>query len=166
MPQPPVINDTTLSATHSLVKFSIHTSTQISRRTSAVLENLQPQDPSNNDNNGTGTGTEKPVIVALTAPTPNATNKLITIVEIAKRELKAKDAKCFQYNALRSELMDVPRAKKGKGEGEGGVGEGASFETMGEREFGETKKRNVPVMTVYLSLSSVRELKVAFGEQV
>ncbi|KAK4496577.1 hypothetical protein PRZ48_012557 [Zasmidium cellare] len=146
MPQPPVPNDTTLAATHSLVKFSIHTSTQISRRTSAVLENLQPEPGQNT----------KPPLIALTA-TPNATTKLITIVEIAKRELAAKNVKCFQYNVLSSEVVDVPRKRDGEGEGEG------EFETMGEREMGETKKRNGAVLTVYLCLSEVRELRVAVG---
>lgn len=167
MPPPPV-SDTTFSSTRSLVKFSIHTSTQISSRTSAVLKNLQqevsPQSDSSKINHDAASN-DKPVIVALTASQPNATNKLITIVEITKRELAAKQIKCFQYNALSSEVVDVPRQKKVKGgkdgHGAGSESEGA-FETMGESELGETKRRNVPSLTVYLSLSSVRELKVAY----
>lgn len=149
----PPINDTTLSQTHSPVKFSIHTSTQISRRTSAVLSNLQQ--PSSENNN-------KPPIIILTAKA-NATNKLVSIVEIAKRELAARNLKCFQYNALSSEVVEVPRRKGKGGEGDGGSESEEAFEVMGERELGEMKKRSVPVLTVYLARESVRELKAAYG---
>lgn len=158
---PPTINDTTLQETHLLVKFSIHSSTQISSRTSAVLSNLQQQQPSNRTTNEGGQKDNKPTLVILTAKS-KATSKLISIVEIAKRELAAQGVKCFQYNALTSELLDVPRKKAKVGVGKGSESEDA-FETMGERELGEMKKRNVPIMTVYLSTSSVRDLKMAYG---
>lgn len=160
----PSVSDTTLEQSHSLVKFSIHSSTQISRRTSAVLSNLQGPPPQTTGGGETETNHKPIIIVALTAK-PHATNKLISIVEIAKRDLASKNLRCFQYCALSSEMVDVARkkAKANAGGGEEGSESDEAFETMGERELGETKKRNVPVMTIYLSTRSVRELKVALG---
>ncbi|TKA24689.1 hypothetical protein B0A50_05677 [Salinomyces thailandicus] len=176
--QPPLLPN------HNLKTFRIHTSTQISTRTTAILTHLHPTPP----NAGAGAGA-KPVIVCLTAPA-KAASKLITIAEIAKRELKGKGLECFQYCALGSEVVEVPREGLGRGKGGlrregrvpgqgwkrgGEVGEEEEEEEAEEEEAFETmdavavkgpgglKKRKVPVLTVWLARGVVRELKGMYG---
>ncbi|KAK3048250.1 hypothetical protein LTR09_010411 [Extremus antarcticus] len=150
------LSETQLSQKYELVKFSVHSSTQISSRTTAVTTQLGtvPAEGS------------KPVIVALTARS-KAANKLISIVEIAKRDLSSKGITVYQYNALSSEMTEIPR---GGGKADGGNAEvcgksedEGAFEAMGP-EAGATKKRLMPVMTTYLTNVAVKELKTAYGE--
>ena len=132
------------------MNLSVSSSTQISSRTSAVAKHLE--------SNGEG---GKTTIVALTAAS-KASSKLISIAEIAKRELVAKGVKIFQYNALSSKMVEMPRKSRRK------VGEDAdesddAFEVMGEQEDNGMIKRKVPVMTIYLAKTPVKELKTAYG---
>lgn len=148
-----------LLAKHELVKLSVRSSTQISSRTAAIRSRLTAEhQPS-----------EKPVVVSLTARAAVA-SKLISIVEIAKRDLVSKGVKIYQYNALTSEMLDIAREPKKKATGsDGPVKEGAenddsddAFETMGA-PTDATKRRDAPVMTIYLSTMPVKELKAAYG---
>ena len=144
----------TLLQKYDLVKLSVHSSTQISTRTAAILSNIT---------------TEKPVIVHLTARAKVA-SKLISIVEIAKRDLVVQGVSCYQYNVLSSEMLDVPRDPKKKANGstttalvaeEGEISDDA-FQTMGA-PTGATKKRSAPVLTIYLSRTPIKELRAQYG---
>ncbi|CAK4026585.1 hypothetical protein BTJ68_09657 [Lecanosticta acicola] len=130
---------------YNLVNLSVLSSTQISNRTSAVLSNLQAEDSDNQS---------RTPIVALTAK-PKAAPKLISIIEIVKRDLASKNIKCFQYNALKTEYVRMLDDAGGSAD---------VLETMpGAR--GTDRGREVPLMTIYLSTVSIRELKAEYGEQ-
>ncbi|KAK0365322.1 hypothetical protein LTR91_014349 [Friedmanniomyces endolithicus] len=157
------LDEEALAQKYQVMKHRIISSTQIATRTTTIVSRLtQP-----------ATDGEKPAIVCLTAEARVA-SKLISVVEIAKRDLVSKGVKCFQYNALSSRVGEVPRERKEKGGGseanqpgddDGADGEGdGDFQTMPD-PMGVTKKRNTPVMTIYLSSVAVRELRVAYGEQ-
>ncbi|EME44376.1 hypothetical protein DOTSEDRAFT_24430 [Dothistroma septosporum NZE10] len=161
------LDESSLQAKYDLVKLSVLTSTQISTRTSAVLAKFsRPGDETENSDPTTtparvGNDNGKPVIVALSAK-PKAASKLISIVEISKRELASTKVKCFQYNALGSDIVEIERKSK-KGDDESESDE--AFETMGAVPLSEKKKRSMPVMTIYLAITPVRELRIAYGEQ-
>jgi len=146
---------------HELAKCTVRQGTKISDGTDWILSRFTVDVPSDG----------KPLVLCLTAKCKSA-SKLISVVEIAKRELVSKGTKCFQYTALSSELIDIPRdlSKQSKG---GGADEEAgrsgdesddAFQTMGASHR-DTKKRNMPVMSIYLSREPVRELKGVYGEQ-
>ncbi|KAH0144968.1 hypothetical protein KCU67_g12854, partial [Aureobasidium melanogenum] len=103
----------------------------------------------------------KPAIVALHAKAPVA-NKLISIVEIAKRELKENGLKIYQYNALASELIETTPTTKDATNQDAMSDEEPAFEKVDQR----TAVRNIPTMTTYLSLNPIKELKQAYGEQI
>ena len=152
------LDETLLSQKYNLVKFNVISSTQISSRTAAIIAKLEAD-----QNDG------KPTLVALSAKARTAT-KLISIVEIAKRELAAKGHKCFQYHGLSSEMIDMERDSKSGANGatqsathEGGSEAEDAFESMGAPRETGTKKRLIPVMTTYLCATSVKELKNAYG---
>ncbi|SMY29611.1 unnamed protein product [Zymoseptoria tritici ST99CH_1A5] len=234
-PSNPNFTPPTLPSNYILRPVTISQSHQISARTKTVLSILSPSSDSNPDDKsattipGDGpqdTNVAKPAagkktadaknqvtIVALTAPNPRAAGKLISIVEIVKRELesrkeasevggevKAKGKGWWQYTQLKSVVLEVPRERKRKGKAGGeeaqaraekaGVEDdeeeedafevmdsakmsakrkrgGEESEKTGEAEErnSTTKKRAMPVLTVYLSTTPVKELKMAFGEQ-
>lgn len=145
---------------HSITRLSVQSNTQISSRATAVISKLSNQQESET--------TTKPALVVLSAQSRWA-SKLISIVEIAKRDLESKGVKVFQYNALSSELIEFDRKPKTKtSEPErAAVEEAASdddaFQTMGAHEEGGKKKRAVPIMTVYLATGPVKALKSEFG---
>ena len=153
------VDETLLSQKTELIKLSITGSSHISNRTAAVIAKLES--PS---------GDGKAVIVALTAKS-RAANKMVSIVEIAKRELASRDVKCFQYNALTAEMADIERISKEAANGtdqsvsrpNAGSDSEDAFETMGAHNGSGLKKRLLPVMTTYLCNTSVKELKNAYG---
>lgn len=148
-------NNASLQTTHNLVELSVSSHHEISNRTSAVISRLKNPEQSPDD--------QKTVVVKLTAKA-KAAGKLISIVEIAKRQLTSEGIKCFQYTALDSEIIDIKRHPKNHKQDI--VGEDESddaFETMGEVKQSATKKRSMPVLTIYLSRASVKELKIAYG---
>ncbi|KXT06902.1 hypothetical protein AC578_7120 [Pseudocercospora eumusae] len=146
------IDEKALKTTYNLVNLSmVSSSTQISTRTSAVAKNL---DASSSSSSGQET------IVVLTAAS-KAASKLISIAEIAKRDFVAKGEEIFQYNALSSKMLEMPR-KLGENDAEESDD---AFEGMGAKEEDGMVKRKVPVLTIYLATTSVKELKAAYGEQ-
>lgn len=163
--------ESSLRGIYDLVTLGVAGGTQISSRTSAVLAKLL-------STTTTGDETTKTSIVALTA-TSKAASKLISIVEIAKRELLARGQKVYQYNALGSRMTEIPRrthvetvvAAGNPAEEESDESEEDAFEVMGGvvataapgQESEEMKKRNIPTLKIYLSTVSVKELKLAFG---
>ena len=170
-------DDTTLTSTHEITRLTIQSNTQIAPKATNVISKLSPSDdPTTTDAN------TKPPLVILRAQSRWA-SKLISIVEIAKRNLESTtDAnnsavKIFQYSSLSSEIIEIerkPRAKEGlgtaapegEGESEASEDEGA-FQTMGAASGGLAegglKKRAVPVLTVYLASRPVKALKSEFG---
>lgn len=150
-----------LSEQYTITHYSIHNSTQISTRTTAVttlLGGASPDPTLQQDSNGD----TKPPLVILTARS-KAANKLISIVEIAKRETASKERPVYQYNKLSHEVVEIPRddgKRTGAGDGEE---RSADFETKGSVERSGMKKRTVPVLTVYLSTVPARELRQAYG---
>jgi hypothetical protein len=166
-------DDATLSETHTITRLSIQSNTQISAKATNVISKLSSSQDSttNPDSNA------KPPLIILRAQSRWA-SKLISIVEIAKRNLESPDSgiKIFQYSSLSSEMVEIERKPKTKGlgaplpEGEGSDDEGA-FQTMGAsaptassgQDEGGMKKRAVPVLTVYLAGRPVKALRSEFG---
>lgn len=128
----------------------------------------------------------KQVVVQLRAKGP-ATSKMISVVEIAKRQIGLKGEKWYQYNKVEQVLVerkeegkdsrDDNKKMKEEGNGDGTVEldnkevedeeEEEAFETMKtpfERaNEGTAKVRAVPVMTIYLTHARIDELKKAYG---
>lgn len=131
---------------------------------------------------------QKPAIVALVAKAV-AANKLVSVVEVAKRALGEQGARWWQYSGVQGRMEEMRvegKEKEGRrlggkanakgdevdGEGmedvrmeEGGEDvdeeEEQAFETMVEKE--RKKVRTVPVLTIYLSRVQVPELKGRYG---
>ena len=162
-------DDAALSETHTITRLSIQSNTQISAKATNVISKLSPT-TQEKDSSKTDTDTNaKPPLIILRAQSRWA-SKLISIVEIAKRDLEAKGIKVFQYNALSSEIVEVERKPRPKGVGaaapaadDGNASEDEAFQTMGAGEEGGVKKRAVPVMTTYLTTQSVKALRTEFG---
>ena len=153
------MDEAALFHTYELSKLNVLSSTQMSRRASAVITKFEAS-----YTNG------KPIIVELKAKARVA-NKLISIVEIAKRDLAAKNIECFQYNALKSEMIEIERSPKKPPNSvvedatktkDGNSDSEDAFETMRPNEDG-LKKRLLPVMRIYLSSVSVNELKAHYA---
>lgn len=169
----------TLSSNYTITHLPITGSTQISSRVSLLVSKLDSSaaKPSN-DEDATEPEKAKLALVVLTAKARYA-HKLISVVEIAKREVLAAAAatasageggggRWFQYSALSGEVVDVERrgallGGKAELDEEDVDGDEDAFETMGAKEGGGVKKRNVPVLTVYVCGEAVRELRVAYG---
>lgn len=151
------LDETTLPAKYELVRLNVASGTKLATRAADVVQNLS-----------TGVASDKPVIVSLSTPSRNA-NKLISVVEIAKRELKATGIKVYQYSALSSETVHVERKPKQPAStaqeinDEAGNDSDDAFETMGDKHLHGPKQRTIPVMTTYLSVSSVKELMQKYG---
>jgi hypothetical protein len=152
------VDEKTLAEHHEIIQISCQSNTQISAKATKIISALSTTEPTN----------QKPALITLVAQSRWA-NKLISIVEIAKRDLEAKGVKVFQYNALSSEIVEVERKPRPKGLGAAPVAEDGdlsgdeAFQTMGAGEEGGVKKRAVPVMTTYLTTQSVKALRVEFG---
>jgi hypothetical protein len=170
-------DDAALSETHTITRLSIQSNTQISAKATNVISKLSPT-TQEKDTSKTDTDSDaKPPLIILRAQSRWA-SKLISIVEIAKRNLESPDSgiKVFQYSSLSSEMVEIERKPKPKGlgvplpEGEGSDDEGA-FQTMGAsaptasngQDEGGLKKRAVPVLTVYLAARPVKALRSEFG---
>ena len=150
-----------MDASHHLLALPIASGSRIAPRASSTIAHLTtaPPDPA------------KPPLVRLAAPAP-AANKLISVVEIAKRHLAAHGRTVYQYNALSSVLGAPRRAARvgatrtgGDGEDDGGGEDDAdadAFQTIGTTRP-QAPQRLVPVLTTYLSLCPVHELRRLYG---
>lgn len=92
-------------------------------------------------------------------------SKLITVVEIAKREIAGGGGKWYQYNVVERSLEE--RERESGGEAVEEDGEEESFETMKtpfERAIEGTKVvRAVPGMTTYLARVRIEGLRKEYG---
>ncbi|KAI2639003.1 hypothetical protein GGS26DRAFT_370079 [Hypomontagnella submonticulosa] len=131
------------------------------------------------------------VLQHLTLPTPNKSNvailrakaadtgKLVSIAEIAKRELEKRtdDGRIwFQYIALGEELKERPRDEgntiieetklDGGSDGDHDDDDFEIMKTPFERAIeGQPRLRGVPIISLFLSRVSIEELKKRYGEQ-
>ena len=158
------VDEKTLAEHHEIIHISCQSNTQISAKATKIISTLSaPKGDAT-----TETTNKKPALVILAAQSRWA-NKLISIVEIAKRDLEAKGVKVFQYNALSSEIVKIERKLRPQGLGaapaaeDGGASEDEAFQTMGAGEEGGMRKRAAPVMTTYLTTQSVKSLRTEFG---
>lgn len=156
------VDEKTLAEHHEIIHISCQSNTQISAKATKIISALSAsKDTTENAN-------QKPALVILVAQSRWA-NKLISIVEIAKRDLEAKGVKVFQYNALSSEIVEIERKPRSKGVGaaptaeDGDASEDEAFQTMGAGEEGGVKKRAVPIMTTYLTTQPVKALRTEYG---
>ncbi|KAK6605192.1 hypothetical protein ACHAPC_008279 [Botrytis cinerea] len=159
-----------LTHTHRTTELSILSSSQIQKKASRILSILSTfsfSDPA-------------PHVVLLSAKAPVA-GKLITIAEIAKRELAKTGAKWFQYNVVgeltatissnNAEVEKTGDEKDGDTEMKDGEEEEEAFETMKtpfERVLeaeDRPKIRAVPTFTLYLSRVRIESLRKMYGEQ-
>jgi hypothetical protein len=184
-------DDSTLSETHEITRLSIQSNTQISAKATNVISKLSATTQQADSSTNNADTTANPPLIILRAQSRWA-SKLISIVEIAKRNLESpppatgdSSVKVFQYSSLSTEIVKIERTPKpkglggaarplpvGEGEGEDDDDEGA-FQTMGassaatagigEGEDGGLKKRAVPVLTVYLATRPVKILRSEFG---
>ena len=108
-------------------------------------------------------------------------SKLVSVVEVVKREIGQKGEKWYQYNSLSETMLVIPRKSpkfpksdnKKAQEKEDAIeidGEDeAYFETMKTKQErvleGTDRLRAVPVLTVYLSKMPIEKLRVKYGEQ-
>ncbi|KAI1465962.1 uncharacterized protein F4812DRAFT_460941 [Daldinia caldariorum] len=159
---------------------SIISSSKIQKKVASILQHLTDHaagktKTETETETGRGSG-----VVVLRAKAPD-TGKLVSIAEIAKRELGKRhgDARVtwFQYIALSEELKERPRndgntiieETKLGGTGAGGDGNDDDFEIMKtpfERAIeGQPRWRGIPVMSLFLSPVPIEELKKRYGEQ-
>ena len=135
---------------YDLTTINIISSTQISKATTRILKTLAQNSKDN-----------KHPIVALTAKARVA-NKLISIVEIAKRDSASRKGALYQYTALSSEMVEIS-AKNADSKGDQGEESDDAFEAVAASDVPATKMREMPVLTIYLSTVSIKELKIAHG---
>ncbi|KAI1380927.1 hypothetical protein F4677DRAFT_204937 [Hypoxylon crocopeplum] len=144
--------------------YSVISSSKIQKRVTTILKHL------------TSSPTTKARVSVLRARAPD-TGKLISIAEIAKRELAGQGGDgCvwFQYITLGEELKERPRDEgntiiEETRLGDDGDDDEDAFETMKtpfERAIeGQPRLRGVPVMSLFLCQVSIEELKKRYGEQ-
>ncbi|XXH03491.1 hypothetical protein Hte_009896 [Hypoxylon texense] len=149
---------------------SVISSSKIQKKVTSVLRHLTA--PPNSD--ATTSAAQKIRVAVLRAKASDA-GKLISIAEIAKRELaKGKDdgRNWFQYISLGEEIKEIPRDDGNTIIEETRLGGGEDdddFETMKtpfERAVeGQPRLRGVPIMSLFLCRASIEELKRRYGEQ-
>jgi hypothetical protein len=146
-------DDSTLSETHEITRLSIQSNTQISAKATNVISKLSATTQQADSSTNNADTTANPPLIILRAQSRWA-SKLISIVEIAKRNLESppttssggdtnSSVKVFQYSSLSTEIVKIERTPKpkglggaarplpvGEGEGEDDDDEGA-FQTMG-----------------------------------
>lgn len=145
-----------LDVKYDILRLNVISSNTITGRTAALVKHL--------DQSSVG---DKRSIASLRARATVA-NKLISVVEIAKRELLQNKQKVYQYSSITSENINLKSSQKdatNKQPGGDNVAEDAvddeevAFEVMKPKD----KIRDVPVLTVYLSMAPVKELQDLYG---
>lgn len=166
---PPLFGD--LANLHDVLIVSAISSSKIQKKTTAVLKHLAayPAVPP-----------AKPALV-LAHSKADTTAKLITIIEIAKRDIGTSGGKWFQYNVV-YQVMEQQKEKEKKKDGEKDKGtakvdddeheegeddEDEQLETMKtpfERAIeGQPKVRAIPHMAIYLSRIRIESLGKKYG---
>lgn len=159
-----------ITESQDTTRLTVKSNTQISSRATAVISKLfaaTTTTQSEENNNSKTPKPAKPALVVLQAQSRWA-SKLISIVEIAKRDLQAKSIPVYQYTALSSEIIEVgrlPKADAGATDAteDEHASEDEAFQTLGADKLPEMKKRAVPIITVYLTVQPVKALKTQYG---
>ena len=167
---PSVVDDAWRQVFH-VEEMNIITSSSIQKKASRAIDVIIDR------------GAQKsPAVVELHAKGP-ATAKMITVVEIAKRQIGLGEGKWFQYNKVqqvmaereKKERKERAHKERGKEKDKGEVEEDdeeedeedGAFETMKtpfERaNEARPKVRAVPIMTIYLSRTRIEVLRKAYG---
>ncbi|KAG4425220.1 hypothetical protein IFR04_001587 [Cadophora malorum] len=178
-----------LETTHKVTTMSIISSSNINKKVSRILELLSEEPGGGGDGEGKGREGEgkRRAVVMLYAKAP-VVSKVVSVAEIAKREIAREGGKWFTYCVV-GEVMGEQIEKEKSGEKkdqrkevgsearededqmEGGEGEEEAFELMKtpfERALeveGKPKVRAMPVMSLYLSRVRLDALRVMYGEQ-
>lgn len=155
----------------SIEEMSIITASSIQKKVTRAVDAIMGRTP------------EKNAVVELRAKGP-ATSKMITVVEIAKRQIGQKGEKWFQYNKVEQVLAERKEGGKNAEKKEMGTKtkkdenpteQDGEDEQSGEEDFetmktpferaheGTVKVRAVPVMTIYLTHTRIEELRKAYG---
>ncbi|TRX95818.1 hypothetical protein FHL15_003372 [Xylaria flabelliformis] len=184
----------TIDARYEVQLQSVISSSKIQQRVTAMLRHLTPPTQSSPTEPPPDTTTSKTRVSILRAKAADA-GKLVSIAEIAKREIEEEQAagndvtdeadqgrkagRWFQYIALGEELLQKPRNEGstiieetvlgGPNTNRGNRDDDDEFEVMKtpfERAIeGRPLARGVPVMSLFLSRSPIEELKKRYGEQ-
>lgn len=137
---------------YDLLSINVISSTQIANRVAAILAHLKLQNAAE--------ATKTP-LVSLKARS-RVINKLITIVEIAKRQSNAENVKIYQYNEMGSELVAVKTNSDKAAAGadiDHATDEEPAFQTMPEPD----KMHHSPTLSIYLSRVPIDALKRMYG---
>ncbi|KAL7623040.1 hypothetical protein AAE478_006719 [Parahypoxylon ruwenzoriense] len=167
-----------IESKHEVQIHSVISSSKMRKKVTSILQYLAPQN-NNNDDVDSSTAASETRISILRAKTSDI-GKLISIAEIAKRELEKEGngrGRWFQYIALGEELEKISREEgniiiEETKLGDAGIDrdEKDDFEVMKtpfERAFeGRPRLRGVPIMSLFLSRVSIEELKKRYGEQM
>ncbi|KAH7419935.1 hypothetical protein BKA64DRAFT_699938 [Cadophora sp. MPI-SDFR-AT-0126] len=174
-----------LETTHTVTTMSIISSSNINKKVSRILELLSEKP--------TGGGEQKCAVVMLYAKAP-VVSKVVSVAEIAKRELAVEGGKWFSYCVVGEVLGERKEGDKEKGkeksggkrdQGKEAVAEESRDEDEGEEEEeeeeafevmktpferalemeGKPKVRAMPVMSLYLSRARIEALRKVYGEQ-
>ena len=163
-----------LTKRHNLFELAINSSSKIRAKVTTLISHLQQ--PGSD---------EKTPLAVLHCEAPKA-SKLISIVEIAKRELEKDGIVWWQYSRVDSVIKEMKQNGNKKGQHTGKLGvasatedvaveaiaddinqedEEEAFETMKPKGVLESrpKIRAVPILVVYMALSKVSALEKEFG---
>lgn len=130
---------------------NVHSSNKISKQASRIITHFSIKNSPHDK--------ARTLVMPITADAAVA-NKLVSIVEIAKRELAKNGHKIYQYNVLASRTIDV---KLKAVNGDSGT---ASDEDAFEAIKPILKKQTIPTMTIYICSAPIRRLKDAYGYAV
>lgn len=174
----------TVESKYDVQIHSIVSSTKIQKKVASVLRHLQEPD-------ATAVGAEaapgRPRVIVLRGPAAVA-GKLVSIAEIAKREVAAQESgHWFQYIALGQDIKESPRERpaiveetildgrntaskddsaRGSDDEDDEEDDFEYMKTPFERAIeGKPRKHAVAVMSLFLARVPVDELKRRFGEQ-
>ncbi|KAK7542231.1 uncharacterized protein J3D65DRAFT_613055 [Phyllosticta citribraziliensis] len=151
---------------HASHTIHVVASSKIQAKVRAVLTALSSNPSPEADN----------VVVLLQARAP-AANKLISVAEIAKRELEHERRSWWSYVGVKGLLVELGSKDNRKPSKQGGSdasqdaeqdessdAEDDAFEPLpGQRD--QKKVRNVPVMNLYLATKPIPALRTPYGEQ-
>jgi len=132
---------------HALITSKVISSHAITKKASAVINHLRAQRADG-----------KTAVYCFRAQS-SVVNKLISIVEIAKRELLKDNTRIYQYNALCAQTITVKGRAATANDQDNAEGDSDAFQTMAEPD----KTRKAPVLSVYLARASIKKLKDLYG---
>jgi len=137
--------------TYNVKQLKVISSSKISQRAKAIIEHLNQNE------------TTLPGLIVLTAQ-PKAASKLISIVEIVKRQIQFdKLFNVYQYTTIIPEKVVISSLQtndeqQNKEDDQSEI-KGPAFESR----LGNPKFRIIPILTIYLTTRAIPELKAQYG---